>query len=1404
MSTIHNVDFKNITPRNGSQSNAFEEFCCQIARHTPKLPEGTEFIRYRGAGGDGGVECVLRLPNGDEWGWQVKFMFDLSKAKASLDDSIETAIKLHPKLKCYTICLPFDLTGPTARKKGKSQREYFDTYITEWEKLALAEGVDLKVSLSTPSSLLDDLLAFDPEGGRLRFWFDANILGDDWFAQHLREVKASAGVRYTPQLRIETPIGEALEALGLTDEWFESLKGRINEFTDLLKQWNDALERTSNTILGDAFPESIRQEGAQASDILHHLAAEYSRIAQLKDITVDMPTLGAQANEAISLFRELRVTLARDLDSRYGEGSAESQGFRQFQAEYQCSFPAANLDIADDAIRFLELFSKWVDSPVAHLLGATELLIAGAAGVGKTHAICDIAERRHEFGLRTIVLYGERFTASVEPWVQLRQQLGFGATLSRNAMLDMLDAAGEASGKPLLLCIDGLNETKPRPYWPNHLTSFITQLRPQESIRLCVSCRTTYESQVIPKGLSITTIIHQGFAGFEFDACKEFFAYYGLEPPVAPILQPEFSNPLFLRLICEAMDSAGQTQLPLGWLGINSAINAFIQAKNERYATEHDSHPSNRYPERALKALVSSYEQEQTSALPWSKAKQVTETVLTGSQLNASLLDWLIREGMLLVDADPDPLDSTPEDYVRIAFERLGDNLLAAKFLDSLDAQSIHKAFEAKGSLLFVVADQNAVDKHRGLLEALSIQIPERLGLELPDVVPRVELTDDVIRLTVEALPWRDPNYLTRRTGQLLSQSLGLRRFAHPAFDVALSISTRQSNVDAFWLNDLLRTKTMPDRDAFWCGYLYQSYEDQGPVEKLIRAAFAVDVAQIPVEVVSRWAVVLLWFCSAPDRRVRDYATKALVRISEPVPNVWDTLVDTFIGVDDDYVVERCLLGAYGALMRTRNTSVEASVAQRIYEEVFKDSSRFQNQLIRDHARSIVELAAADNVLPTGIVKSEYIPPYESEWPLTVPTAAEVEQYRFSNKDLPKLFHSCFEDDFSKYTLGVIDRFADEIGRMEGARWIFHHVLEMGYTKERFANYDGYIVYKYGGGRGRPAWAERVGKKYQWIALARLIARLSDHAKFKYDKWQPKPLITPLVYERGRDTDPSVLSRSTLSKANEPSWWIPERYDFEAVSEMRHQEWVQVHDDLPNTLSMVSERIDRNGTRWIVLQAYPEWTSKTPQISNSEPHRLVWFYLHSFLIPAGEAEACWKWLKKQNFFGAWMPEGSKFHDAFIGEFPWATTVNLYGDSYNYGDSFEEKKPPCEMYPTASLIYISHEKDAYQEGTINVLVPAKRFFKHLPMKWDGGSGYTETGGRPCFLDPSFNEPGPPALLVEAPFLEDFLSQNSLSIFWTVVGEKLRLVGDSWPRLVYSRAHILTAKGLRSSRPVISHD
>ena len=64
------IDFKQIIPRLGSKSAAFEEICCQLAR----CEDETNFQRLLGAGGDGGIECYRDTSEG-RLGWQAKYVF---------------------------------------------------------------------------------------------------------------------------------------------------------------------------------------------------------------------------------------------------------------------------------------------------------------------------------------------------------------------------------------------------------------------------------------------------------------------------------------------------------------------------------------------------------------------------------------------------------------------------------------------------------------------------------------------------------------------------------------------------------------------------------------------------------------------------------------------------------------------------------------------------------------------------------------------------------------------------------------------------------------------------------------------------------------------------------------------------------------------------------------------------------------------------------------------------------------------------------------------------------------------------------------------------------------------------------------------------------------------------------
>ena len=193
--SIPDIDFRNIRPLVSEQSG-FEEFCCQLARRDSEVPTGSRFVRLRGEGGDGGVECYWVLKNGDEWGYQAKLHFALRKSQ--IEGSIRTAIDVHPRLKRYTVCLPFDLTGQTGRKRkqggaARGEMQKWDQYVAEWRKIAASRDLDLDIRLWTKSELRDRLLRADNVAGRLRFWFgNLSLFDPNWFS---RQIHASVKSR---------------------------------------------------------------------------------------------------------------------------------------------------------------------------------------------------------------------------------------------------------------------------------------------------------------------------------------------------------------------------------------------------------------------------------------------------------------------------------------------------------------------------------------------------------------------------------------------------------------------------------------------------------------------------------------------------------------------------------------------------------------------------------------------------------------------------------------------------------------------------------------------------------------------------------------------------------------------------------------------------------------------------------------------------------------------------------------------------------------------------------------------------------------------------------------------------------------------------------------------------------
>ena len=119
------------------------------------------------------------------------------------------------------------------------------------------------------------------------------------------------------------------------------------------------------------------------------------------------------------------------------------------------------------------------------------------------------------------------------------------------------------------------------------------------------------------------------------------------------------------------------------------------------------------------------------------------------------------------------------------------------------------------------------------------------------------------------------------------------------------------------------------------------------------------------------------------------------------------------------------------------------------------------------------------------------------------------------------------------------DGFLDQAANFNvhwGRRWICKRAHKLGWTSERFGNFDNH---SYGYGRNDHR-CERIGKKYQWLALQELIARMADNLAFLGSSGAEDD-DEPPVYRRARhvglrDIDPSLLTTQTHPRCQCVPW----------------------------------------------------------------------------------------------------------------------------------------------------------------------------------------------------------------------------------------------------------------------------
>ena len=583
----------------------------------------------------------------------------------------------------------------------------------------------------------------------------------------------------------------------------------------------------------------------------------------------------------------------------------------------------------------------------------------------------------------------------------------------------------------------------------------------------------------------------------------------------------------------------------------------------------------------------------------------------------------------------------------------------------------------------------------------------------------------------------------------------------------------------------------MKERDGWWLQYLYHSYIDpyhHSPIKRLIDWALLDDDKNyISDDVIELSSLMLSWFLVSSHREIRDKSTKALVALLETKPHLMIKILKQFEEVDDPYIYERLYAVAYGVAMRVHNNNdFLKELSEYVYETIFNKAEVYPHVLLRDYASGIIAYTNSLNILDDKIDISKTVPPYNSVFP-TIPSDDEIKSahtdlrdkeendnlkginYIFSSMQVEYLRNHNTNDygDFGRYTFqSSLREFTDNTKEkndfiMDLYNIAIKQIFEM-YDIKRHGKFDSTNFshpISRTGGKG-----ERIGKKYQWIILHRLLAYVSD--KYKMESYSNGEHCFSGPWEAYlRDIDPSNLFLLDEDIIDEEI-----KYDNWNSS---NNVWLTDKSDLPDPKIILQTSNDE----WIKLNGFLEWTEPKPfgeENNYSSPTKELWYIINSYFVEEDNYSKIFKWLSKQDFSGRWLPERGENYHIFNRESIWAPAAKYYYENdneYECDKTFlyneDENKHAGEVLFTTSFQYTreSSYDRSIPDYNIDIRKPSASLFKYFNLYYKKHENclYTSGGELACFNQHD-------VLYFKKELLMNFLADKKLKLIWGVLGEK----------------------------------
>jgi SAM-dependent methyltransferase len=340
-------------------------------------------------------------------------------------------------------------------------------------------------------------------------------------------------------------------------------------------------------------------------------------------------------------------------------------------------------------------------------------------------------------------------------------------------------------------------------------------------------------------------------------------------------------------------------------------------------------------------------------------------------------------------------------------------------------------------------------------------------------------------------------------------------------------------------------------------------------------------------------------------------------------------------------------------------------------------------------------------------------------------------------------------------------------------RWVARNAYGYGWNKQLFQHESG-SSYEYKNDR---SLVERIGKKYQWLALSKLLCGLSDNywiggtlgdGTRRYDN--------PTDIGFLRDIDPTIvphLNSAVKAQDQTQAWILGPNITIPSTPEDELTVW-PFRSDPGKSFSQLVSRVGPEGTKWSTLYDYRGVTTRYEQATGMQHGTRQQEFRLIFCVVVNQADRARliDYLKNKRKIDVhhWNPP-ELTDGPYLYEAPWRTT---WPQMQWQSDEWATPKDLAVAFPVYEYLWESHLDASLPEGA-RAFVPSPWLTVDLGLSPGPTdiSIYRDSSGKCQFIGCKGGRDGSSALIGTEMF-DSYLGRHGLNCIWLLVAER-----GSWP-------------------------